>query len=150
YRDGGGTAYPRRPGHPLVQNGADDRETLAGLRPPPPPPLPQRGGGGLFFALGFSGYLLRHTEEAMLWSVVGHFWGGNAVPVYRGFREKGRLASDGLRYVNSWVSSDFQRCYQIMECDDPALIERWTANWSDLVEFEVVPVVTSEEAVNAL
>lgn len=86
----------------------------------------------------------------MLYMVVEHFRGGDAVPVYRRFRERGRLAPEGLRYVSSWVSADFRRCYQVMECDDPQLLRQWAANWEDLVELEVVPVVTSSEAVEAI
>jgi len=66
--------------------------------------------------------------------------------VYRRFREEGRLAPEGLRYVGSWVTEDLRRCYQVMECDDPALLEGWMARWRDLVEFEVVPVLSSAEA----
>jgi hypothetical protein len=86
----------------------------------------------------------------MLYMVVEHFRGGNAVPVYRRFRDEGRLASEGLRYVASWVTDDFRHCYQVMECDDRALLDQWIARWDDLVEFEVVPVVTSADAVAAI
>jgi len=81
----------------------------------------------------------------MLFLVIEHF-NGDPVPVYRRFRDQGRLAPDGLRYVSSWVTEDLQRCYQVMECDDPALLEAWMDRWRDLVTFEVVPVVTSAEA----
>ncbi|MGH7719829.1 MAG: DUF3303 domain-containing protein [Gemmatimonadaceae bacterium] len=69
-----------------------------------------------------------------------------AAPVYERFRARGRLAPDGLRYVGSWVTPDLARCYQVMECDDPALLEAWMAAWTDLVEFDVHPVITSAEA----
>jgi hypothetical protein len=82
----------------------------------------------------------------MLFMVIEHFRGGDAVPVYRRFRDRGRLAPDGLRYVASWVSTDLRRCYQVMECDDPALLSRWTECWHDLVEFEIVSVMTSADA----
>jgi len=68
------------------------------------------------------------------------------VPVYARFRARGRLAPDGLRYVSSVVTEDGRRCYQIMECDDRALLDRWMAAWSDIVAFEVVPVISSAEA----
>jgi len=71
---------------------------------------------------------------------------GDAVPVYRRFRDDGRLAPDGLVYVSSWVDEELCVCYQLMETGDRALLDRWIANWSDVVEFEVVPVVTSAEA----
>jgi len=82
----------------------------------------------------------------MLYMVVEHFRGGDALPVYRRFRDCGRLAPDGLRYLGSWVSDDLRRCFQVMECEDPALLAQWTARWEDLVEFEIVPVLTSAEA----
>ena len=85
-----------------------------------------------------------------LYMVVEHFRGGDPVPVYRRFRDRGRLAPDGLQYINSWVSADFTRCYQLMECDDLHLLEHWVTNWEDLVEFEVVPLVTSAQAVEAI
>ena len=78
--------------------------------------------------------------------VVEHYRRGNAVPIYRRFREKGRIAPDGLRYVSSWVDDKFEHCWQIMETDQPALLDEWMANWNDLVEFEVHPVITSAEA----
>ena len=86
----------------------------------------------------------------MLYMVVETFRGGDARPVYRRFRDRGRLAPDGLRYVASWVSEDFRRCFQIMESDDPSLLARWTAEWDDLVDFEIVPVMTSADAVAAI
>jgi hypothetical protein len=85
----------------------------------------------------------------MLYMIVEHFR-GDAVPVYRRFRDRGRLAPEGLRYVNSWVTSDLQRCYQVMECDDPRLLEAWMDQWKDLVDFEVIPVVTSAEAASTI
>ena len=81
----------------------------------------------------------------MLYKIVEDFK-GDPVPVYRRLRERGRLAPDGLRYVNSWVTADLQRCYQVMECDDRRLLDAWMEQWRDLVDFEVVPVVTSAEA----
>ena len=86
----------------------------------------------------------------MTFMIIEHFRNGDAVPVYRRFREKGRLAPDGLRYVASWVAHDFKTCWQIMETDDPALLEPWMANWRDLADFEVIPVRTSADAAAAI
>ncbi len=86
----------------------------------------------------------------MLFMVIERFRGGDAAAVYRRFRERGRMAPDGLRYVDSWVETGFDRCFQLMECEDPRLLEQWTANWQDLVEFEIVPVVTSRQAAEAI
>jgi N-acetylglutamate synthase-like GNAT family acetyltransferase len=81
-----------------------------------------------------------------LYMVIEHFKAGDPAPVYRRFRERGRLAPDGLRYVASWVESSLGRCYQVMETGDRALLDQWIAQWDDLVDFEVHPVITSAEA----
>ena len=86
----------------------------------------------------------------MLYLVIEHFRDGDPAPVYHRFRAQGRLEPDGLRYVASWVTTDLAHCYQVMECDDRALLDAWIARWADLVEFEVVPVVTSAEAARAV
>jgi len=82
--------------------------------------------------------------------VVEHFRNKDAVPVYRRFRESGRLMPDGLVYVSSWIDEDFERCYQLMETDDRALLDQWMANWDDLMAFEVYPVITSKETVERI
>ena len=81
-----------------------------------------------------------------LYMVVEHFKQGDALPVYRRFRDQGRLAPAGLVYVASWVDDKLESCYQLMETEDRALLDQWLANWSDLVDFEVYPVITSKEA----
>lgn len=86
----------------------------------------------------------------MLYMIIETFRNGDARPVYRRFREEGRLAPDGLEYVTSWVTADHQRCFQVMRCEDLALLEEWMSRWSDLVDFEVVPVVSSEDAAAAI
>ena len=78
--------------------------------------------------------------------IVEHFRNGNAAPVYDRFRRQGRLAPEGLTYVNSWVTSDLTRCYQVMECADRTILDQWIGAWQDLVDFEVYPVITSAEA----
>ena len=86
----------------------------------------------------------------MVYMIVERFRGGDAVPVYRRFRERGRLAPEGLRYVASWVTADLRECFQIMECDAPRLLDEWMARWIDLIEFDVKPVMTSAEALTAV
>jgi hypothetical protein len=81
-----------------------------------------------------------------LYMVIENFKNGDAVAVYRRFRDHGRLAPEGLTYLSSWVNDQLDRCYQLMETEDRALLDRWIANWSDLVDFEVHPVITSKEA----
>jgi hypothetical protein len=66
--------------------------------------------------------------------------------VYRRFREHGRMTPEGLKYVSSWITEDLSTCYQVMETEERSLLEEWMSRWSDLVEFEVRPVITSQEA----
>ena len=84
--------------------------------------------------------------DQLLFMIIEHFRKGDARPVYERFRKSGRLAPDGLHYINSWVSSDLSHCYQVMECEDRALLAQWISAWEDLVDFEVHAVVTSADA----
>jgi hypothetical protein len=82
----------------------------------------------------------------VLYMVVEKFRNGDPVPVYRRFRERGRLAPEGVQYLSSWVDEKLERCFQLMETDDRLLLDEWMEHWSDLVEFEVYAVVSSAEA----
>lgn len=82
--------------------------------------------------------------------VVEHFRDGDPRPVYQRFAERGRMAPVSVQYVSSWVTTDLQHCYQVMECDDRAQLDEWIENWRDLVDFEVHDVVTSPEAASAV
>jgi hypothetical protein len=82
----------------------------------------------------------------MQFVIVEKFRDRNPLPVYRRFRDRGRLAPEGLKYIASWVVSDLSRCYQIMECDDRRLLDEWMSKWDDLIDFEVIPAMTSAEA----
>ena len=81
-----------------------------------------------------------------LYMVIERYKNGDAVPVYRRFRNQGRLAPVGLSYVSSWVDTKLERCYQLMETDNPHLLDEWIAQWHDIVDFEVHAVITSAEA----
>ena len=78
--------------------------------------------------------------------VIERFRDGDAKSVYARFREQGRMAPDGLTYIASWVDEDLACCWQVMETDDPALLEEWMTQWRDLVDFEVHAVLASAEA----
>jgi hypothetical protein len=81
----------------------------------------------------------------MRYMVVERFTNGPR-PVYERAAEQGRMLPEGLRYVDSWIDERLDRCFQLMETDDRRLLDEWTARWSDLVEFEIVSVLTSSEA----
>jgi hypothetical protein len=89
---------------------------------------------------------LADRSRSVRYMIVEHFRHGDPAPVYARFRAQGRLAPDGLRYLDSWITDDLTRCYQLMECDSYELLERWMAAWSDVVDFEVHPVISSAEA----
>lgn len=94
----------------------------------------------------FATFVGRYTMSGMLFMVVERFKNRDARPVYARFREQGRMMPDGLKYVGSWVEENFDRCFQVMECEDERLLREWADRWSDLMDFEFVPVRTSEAA----
>jgi hypothetical protein len=79
--------------------------------------------------------------------IVENFKNRDPVPVYRRFRDHGRLAPEDLVYVSSWVDDKLERCFQLMEATERELLDEWMANWRDLVDFEVYPVTSSADAV---
>lgn len=86
----------------------------------------------------------------MLFMVVENFRNQDAKAVYARFHDKGRLTPDGLEFVSSWVTADLSRCFLLMETDDVTLLQRWVAEWSDLIDFEILPVVPGTRTANAL
>ncbi len=86
----------------------------------------------------------------MLFMVIETFRNQDGKAVYRRFRDQGRQAPEGLKYVSSWTSADLGRCFQLMECDDITLLQRWVAEWSDIVAFEIVPVTPGGATAEAL
>ena len=86
----------------------------------------------------------------MLYMVVEHFKEGAAPEIYLRFRTKGRMMPEGLDYISSWINLDFKVCWQLMQTEDFALFDRWIENWRDLMNFEIVPVRTSAEAVELM
>jgi hypothetical protein len=81
----------------------------------------------------------------MLFMVIERFKGRDPVPIYQRLRGSGRPMPEGLRYLDSWVEVNFDRCFQLMECDDARLLAEWVLRWRDLIEFEVVPISPSKE-----
>jgi hypothetical protein len=77
--------------------------------------------------------------------VIEHFKNRDGKSVYERFREKGRMMPEGLTYLASWTETNCDRCFQVMETDNPELFKQWTSNWDDLADFEILPVVTGQE-----
>ena len=86
----------------------------------------------------------------MLYMVIERFKNRDAKAAYVRFAERGRMMPDGVRYVSSWVETNHDRCFQVMECDDESLLQLWADNWRDLVDFEFVPVITSADMAAAM
>jgi hypothetical protein len=86
----------------------------------------------------------------MLFMVIESFRNGDAKAVYRRFQEHGRMLPEGLTYIDSWTDATFERCFQLMECEDQRLFQEWVSRWQDLVEFEIVPVISSKEAAGSI
>ena len=85
-----------------------------------------------------------------LYMIVERFKNGNAAAVYQRFRERGRMAPEGLTYISSWVDEKFSTCFQMMETADRALLDEWMRQWSDLIDFEVHAVMPSHEAARTM
>lgn len=86
----------------------------------------------------------------MLFMVIEHFDQARVKDIYRRFHEHGRMAPEGLTYVDSWISADLSRCFQIMQCDDVALLQEWVLEWADLARFEIVPLASSKATAAAV
>ncbi len=86
----------------------------------------------------------------MLFMVIERFKNRDAKAIYQRFQERGRMMPDGLTYVGSWIEANFDRCFQLMECNDARLFQQWLTEWQDLMECEIVPVVTSQETKEAI
>ena len=82
----------------------------------------------------------------MLFMVIERFKNGQAEAVYKRFEERGRMLPEGLKYIESWTEENFDRCFQLMECAEPHLFDEWISHWQDLVNFEIVAVMSSKEA----
>jgi hypothetical protein len=80
----------------------------------------------------------------MLFMVIERFKGRDPAPIYARLRESGRALPEGLRYVDSWIEANWDRCFQLVECDDLSLLQQWVLQWRDLVDFEFVPVSPSK------
>ncbi|MBX9911132.1 MAG: DUF3303 domain-containing protein [Beijerinckiaceae bacterium] len=86
----------------------------------------------------------------MLFMVIEHFDQARVKEIYARFHEKGRMIPDGLTYVDSWISADFARCFQLMQCDDVTKLQEWVLEWGDLARFEIVPLAASKETAAAV
>jgi hypothetical protein len=86
----------------------------------------------------------------MLFMVIETFRNQDGKAIYRRLRDRGRQMPDGLAFVGSWVQADMGRCFQLMECDDVTLLQRWIVQWSDLMQFEIVSVVAGKDTAAAL
>jgi hypothetical protein len=86
----------------------------------------------------------------MLFMVIERFKNQNAKAIYARVESRGRSIPEGLTFVSSFVTADLGRCFQLMEATDVTLLQRWVSEWSDLVEFEIVPVVPGKDTAAAL
>ena len=82
----------------------------------------------------------------MLYMIIETFKSGTQKQIYRRLEEHGRMLPEGLRYVDSWIDEQVTRCFQLMECEDRRLLEEWISHWEDLMDFETIPVIRSDDA----
>ena len=72
--------------------------------------------------------------------IIETFLPGCKEKIYERFHEKGRMLPEGLAYVNSWLEKDGDRCFQLMQTDDPSLFQVWSEHWKDLMAIEIVEI----------
>ncbi len=77
--------------------------------------------------------------------VIELFKGGDPAPVGERFRRQGRMLPEGVEYKASWMEPSGARCFQLMEAPDKDSLNEWVEHWEDLVAFEIVPVLTSND-----
>jgi len=82
----------------------------------------------------------------MIYMIIETFKPGKVKQIYGRLEEKGRMQPEGLTYINSWIDENMNKCYQVMEADSIDKIHIWISNWDDVMEFGIVPVISSEEA----
>ena len=82
----------------------------------------------------------------MQYMVIEKFKKNKAKEIYQRYEEKGRMLPDGLKYIQSWVDINLDRCFQLMECEDHRLFQEWIESWQDVAEFEIAPVISSAQA----
>jgi hypothetical protein len=82
----------------------------------------------------------------MVYMIIERFHPGKVRMLYERFAEKCRLLPAGVSYINSWIKEDVSICYQVMRSDSVAKINEWVSHWNDLADFEVNPVINSDEA----
>jgi len=82
----------------------------------------------------------------LIFMVIESFKKSGAKAIYDRYEKHGRMMPEGLKYIDSWVDKKFEKCYQVVECDDTNKLKEWISNWQDLVDFEIIPVMTSNEA----
>lgn len=86
----------------------------------------------------------------MIFMVIEQYKNRDARAVYERFFKQGRMSPEGLNYLGSWVEANFDRCFQLMECTDASLLQQWALQWSDLVDFEFIPVNASDKTLETI
>jgi Domain of unknown function (DUF3303) len=81
----------------------------------------------------------------VLFMAIERFRSRDAPAICRRLRDEGRRLPEGLSYVGSWIEASRDRCFQLVECEDARLLQAWALAWQELLEFEFVPVVPSQE-----
>ena len=82
----------------------------------------------------------------MLYMIIERFHPGKVKDMYQRFADKGRMLPEGVTFINSWINESVTVCYQVMEAASPERLQLWTDKWKDLVDFEIIPVISSIEA----
>jgi hypothetical protein len=83
---------------------------------------------------------------SMQYMIIERFHPGKANELYKRFEAQGRMLPERVEYINSWINEEVSVCYQLMESASEEKLKEWISHWSDLADFDVIPVITSAEA----
>ena len=81
----------------------------------------------------------------MLFMVIERFTPENLKRVGERFRKSGRMMPEDVVYHASWLEPDGSRCFQVMEAPSRERLQVWVDRWRDLMEVEILPVLTSAD-----
>ena len=77
--------------------------------------------------------------------IIEHFKNGDPLPIRERFVRNGRMMPNDIVYHASWIDSQNARCFQVMEAASAERLNVWTSCWDDLVDFEIIPILSSQD-----
>jgi hypothetical protein len=65
-------------------------------------------------------------------------------------KEKGPMDPEGFKVINKWVDVTGGKMFYLFEANNPNDILAWVYPWSDIMTFEVTPVMELEKVMDSI